>query len=128
MNKKDFLKGYTERKMKAPGKPYWVSVLWTKSRTCRWTVQQVIQATLGRDSEMLQKHVVGTAGTPFCLKIQVFDQLDGVVYSISTEDFFRHGRESGPEFGCPLRHWSVERVNPEQTRMDFGVEPQRVEH
>ena len=138
MNRKNFLRDYTERKMPMPGKGYWVAVLWTRGRTCRWVVKDLSQRmreepAFFKNSAMLQKHVIGTAATPFCLKIQVFDQAEGVIYSISTEDFYRYGMEfQNPgrdmQFGCQLKWWTEERVNAEQGRMEIPVASQRMEH
>ncbi len=141
MNKTQFLAGFTERKLKFPStqrspKGYWATAFWTKGRTCRWVINNVHhrvgdEPALVNDDVMLKRYVVGTAGTPFCLKMQVFDQGQGVIYSISTEDFYRHGRElagRNVQFGCQVRYWDQERVNAEQPRLDMGTDAERVEH
>ena len=138
MNKKQFLNGYTERRMTHPKKKYQIRAFHTKARTCRWTVTRVMQTIRGEygflnDADMLNRFVVGTATNPFCKTIQVLDLTEGVVYTISTEDFYYHGAEvrligREVQWGCVLKHWTAERVNPEQGKMEFGLSAQRVEH
>ena len=138
VTKATFIKGFKGHRIKLQKKGVWVDAMWTKARTCRWAMTSIRhqirnKPALCADYGLLKTHVMGTALEPFCLKIQVLDTTEGIVYSISTKDFFTHGDEFHPpgwdrQWGCPLEYWTSERVNPEQSKMEMGVPAQRVEH
>lgn len=91
------------------------------STRCRWVIRDKgqrlrIRDAIAKDIHVLERFVFGAVDT-----IEVLDMVDGMMYSISVEDFMQHrevlSANAGDQYLVERKHWHKERVGnplPEQ--------------